>query len=37
MIDLITVVGLAAASLAAVAFLPQAIKVWKTKSARIYR
>lgn len=34
MVDVITLIGLAAASLAAVSFLPQAVKTWKTKSAR---
>ncbi len=34
MSDLVTLIGLAAASLAAISFLPQAVKTWKTKSAR---
>jgi len=34
MITWIEVIGLAAAALTTISFLPQAIKVWKTKSAK---
>ncbi|TAE61523.1 MAG: hypothetical protein EAZ87_01610 [Nostocales cyanobacterium] len=32
--DLITIIGLAAATLTTVAFLPQMFQTWKTKSAK---
>ena len=32
--DFVTLIGLAAAVLAAVAFLPQVIKTWKSRSAK---
>ncbi|NET01351.1 MAG: hypothetical protein F6K62_01610 [Sphaerospermopsis sp. SIO1G2] len=32
--DLITIVGLAAATLTTIAFLPQVFRTWKTKSAK---
>ena len=34
MITWIEIIGLAAAALTTISFLPQAIKVWKTKSAK---
>ena len=34
MLDIITVVGLVAAAFTTISFLPQVIKVWKTKSTR---
>ena len=32
--DFVTLIGLAAAALAAVAFLPQVVKTWKSRSAK---
>jgi MtN3 and saliva related transmembrane protein len=34
MLDIVTLIGLIAGTLATISFVPQVIKVWKTKSTR---